>query len=217
MSSYEKKQEILRNIRAELEESTDIPYPELENQSIELFEEIPADQLISHFKQSFEALGGYFIELDNYQGLTQVIKRLTQENQWQEVVCASKDIFHFLLEEQLDFIREPNPNPIFATAPACITTCELAIARTGSFLFSSAQNRGRSASILYPNHLVIVNKNQLVTDLKEGFEKINEKFKQNFPSMLNITTGPSRTADIEKTLVTGIHGPQAIYCLFIHK
>lgn len=217
MNSYDKKQEILKNIRAELEVSTPIPYPELEESSIDLFEELASEQIIPHFRKTFESLGGHFIELDNYQNLPAVVKKLALDKNWHEVVCASKDIFHFLVEEQLDFIREPNPNPIFATAPACITTCELAIARTGSFIFSSAQNRGRTASILYPNHLVIVNKNQLVVDLKDAINKMEDHFKQDFPSMLNITTGPSRTADIEKTLVTGIHGPQAIYCLFIHK
>lgn len=217
MNSYDKKQEILKNIRAELESPTPLPYPELEDTFIDLFEEMTTDQIIPHFRNTFESLGGHFIELDNYQNLPAVVKKLSIDKNWHEVVCASKDIFHFLVEERLDFIREPNPNPVFATAPACITTCEIAIARTGSFIFSSAQNRGRTASILYPNHVVIVHKNQLVVDLKDAFNKIEHHFKQDFPSMLNITTGPSRTADIEKTLVTGIHGPQAIYCLFIHK
>lgn len=217
MSSYEKKQQILSNIRDHLNNSVPMPYPDLENQELKLFKSLKPEELLPLFKDQFEALGGTFIEIDNYQNLTVILKNLVTQHEWNEVVCSSKELFHFLIDEQLDFIREPNPNPQFATAPACITECEAAISRTGSFIFTSHQNRGRSATILYPNHLVIVRKKQLLADLKDGLELINVKYNKDYPSMVNVTTGPSRTADIEKTLVTGIHGPQAIYCLFIHK
>lgn len=217
MNSYEKKQQILNNIREQLEQSTPIPYPDIKNEELELFEKTESNALLSLFKVQFEALGGVFIELDNYQDLTIALKNLAMQHQWSEVVCSSKELFHFLVEEHLDFIREPSTLARLATAPACITECEAAIARTGSFIFSSQQNRGRTATILYPNHLVIVRKNQLLQDFKDGFNLMNQKYSKDFPSMVNVTTGPSRTADIEKTLVTGIHGPQAIYCLFIHK
>lgn len=217
MNSYEKKQQILNNIREQLEHSTPIPYPDIENEGLVLFEKLQPEALLPLFKAQFEALGGVFVELDNYQDLTVVLKKLAAKHQWSEVTCSSKELFHFLVEEHLDFIREPSTQARLATAPACITECEAAVARTGSFIFSSHQNRGRTATILYPNHLVIVRKNQLIQDLKDGFDLMNQKYNKDFPSMINVTTGPSRTADIEKTLVTGIHGPQAIYCLFIHK
>jgi L-lactate dehydrogenase complex protein LldG len=44
------------------------------------------------------------------------------------------------------------------------------------------------------------------------------KFKDNpegMPSMISFATGPSRTADIEKTLVVGVHGPKEVYCFLI--
>ncbi len=44
---------------------------------------------------------------------------------------------------------------------------------------------------------------------------IRKKYEGNFPSMINMATGPSRTADIEKTLVLGAHGPREVYVLLI--
>jgi len=42
-----------------------------------------------------------------------------------------------------------------------------------------------------------------------------KKYNGNMPSMISIATGPSRTADIEKTLVLGAHGPKEVYVFFI--
>ncbi|TAF92879.1 MAG: lactate utilization protein B/C, partial [Bacteroidetes bacterium] len=37
----------------------------------------------------------------------------------------------------------------------------------------------------------------------------------NYPSMVSFAAGPSRTADIEKTLVVGVHGPKQVYCFLV--
>ncbi len=52
---------------------------------------------------------------------------------------------------------------------------------------------------------------QLVPDLKDALAGIREKYGNKIPSMISVITGPSRTADIEKTLVMGAHGPKEIY------
>jgi L-lactate dehydrogenase complex protein LldG len=49
--------------------------------------------------------------------------------------------------------------------------------------------------------------------LKEALQKVLDKYNGNMPSMISIASGPSRTADIEKTLVLGAHGPQRSLCV----
>ena len=44
---------------------------------------------------------------------------------------------------------------------------------------------------------------------------MQEKYKNNLPSLITFATGPSRTADIEKTLVVGVHGPKEVYVFLI--
>ena len=56
---------------------------------------------------------------------------------------------------------------------------------------------------------------QLVYDIRDGLDALKEKYKQNLPSLISLATGPSRTADIEKTLVVGVHGPKEVYCFVI--
>lgn len=213
-NSKTRKEEILKKIRAGLKEKIELPYPEAEGFE-DFYPKIKPEDFIQHFKENFEALGGHFIEVNTYQELPVVLKQIVKELNWQEVICANKDLFHFLVKEKLDFIREFNPDLARSNANASITNCEAAIARTGSFVFTSAQHKGRTTTIAYPNHLVILHKNQLFEDFKDALNFLENKYNHDFPSMLTVTSGPSRTADIEKTLVTGIHGPQAIYCLYI--
>jgi L-lactate dehydrogenase complex protein LldG len=64
-------------------------------------------------------------------------------------------------------------------------------------------------------HIVVAFNNQIVYDLKEGISNTIEKYNDHLPSMISIATGPSRTADIEKTLVLGAHGPKEVYVFYI--
>jgi len=44
---------------------------------------------------------------------------------------------------------------------------------------------------------------------------LKEKYNQQLPSLMTFATGPSRTADIEKTLVVGVHGPKQVYLFLV--
>ena len=66
-----------------------------------------------------------------------------------------------------------------------------------------------------PVHICIAYTSQLRNDIKEVFVSLKEKHGNNFPSLVTFATGPSRPADIEKTLVTGVHGPKEVYCFLV--
>lgn len=91
-------------------------------------------------------------------------------------------------------------------AQATITLAEALVAQTGS-IFVSAACGGRGASVVAPCHIVFANTNQLVPDLKTALSNATKNgilAKNSYASMIS---GSSRTADIEKILVQGAHGP----------
>lgn len=98
---------------------------------------------------------------------------------------------------------------------AGLTTCEAAVAQTGSILVSSANNGGRALSILPHTHLVLVRLDQVVGDLSDAFGLIRERHGDRLPSMLSFITGPSRTGDIERILVLGAHGPKELVVILV--
>ena len=96
-----------------------------------------------------------------------------------------------------------------------ITGCEYLVARTGSIVMSSAQTSGRTTSVYAPIHICIAFTNQLVYDIKDALAAAKNKYGDKLPSMITFASGPSRTADIEKTLVVGVHGPKEVYLFLI--
>ena len=70
-------------------------------------------------------------------------------------------------------------------------------------------------SIFPHHHIVIARTRQLVLDLKDGFQLLKNKYGNQIPSMISTITGPSRTADIEKTLVLGAHGPKELFVFLV--
>jgi L-lactate dehydrogenase complex protein LldG len=63
---------------------------------------------------------------------------------------------------------------------------------------------------------VVAYKDDVVYDIQDGFAKMQQKYGAQQPSMISLQTGPSRTADIEKTLVTGVHGPKEVFCFYVN-
>lgn len=84
-------------------------------------------------------------------------------------------------------------------------------------VLSAAQASGRTASVYAPIHICIATVDQLVYDLKDALAFLKEKYGNQLPSMISFATGPSRTADIEKTLVVGVHGPKEVYLFLVEQ
>ncbi|RQO32290.1 lactate utilization protein B/C [Taibaiella sp. KBW10] len=212
------KENILKRVRAALqEESVRKPFPELDQVApVNVY--VPMEQATAeeNFAYEFSKSGGNFIFCNDEDDFSVQLQELALAKQWKEVVCAPAHIFTLLVHKQLNFIRDFNLRN--GQADACITECEAAIARTGSLLFSSKQHFGRTAPIYFPVHIAIVYAHNIVDDVDIALKMMQNKYGvHNMPSMINLNTGPSRTADIEKTLVTGVHGPKEVYCFFINQ
>lgn len=82
-------------------------------------------------------------------------------------------------------------------------------------MVSSAQAGGRRMFVYPDIHIVVAYTSQLVEDLSDALNAITEKYGKDLPSLVSVISGPSRTADIEKTLVMGAHGPRELYVFLI--
>jgi len=96
-----------------------------------------------------------------------------------------------------------------------ISECDALIAQTGTVVLSSRRAGGRALSILPPHHVVLARRDQLVPNLPEAFELLKTEYGNDYPSMISFITGPSRTDDIERTLVLGPHGPKKLTVLCV--
>lgn len=125
----------------------------------------------------------------------------------------SPDIRRFL-EKAGRRIRWSIDGPSPEDAQANITRADLLVAQTGSILLSAGCG-GRGAAVTAPVHIVIARTSQLVADLCGAFEIVRGNPELMRTSYLTLVTGSSRTADIEKILVMGAHGPRRLCVILI--
>lgn len=88
-----------------------------------------------------------------------------------------------------------------------ITSVWRAVAETGTLALCSGPGRERTASLLPPVHVAIVERSQILPDLFDLFAELEAEFQGELPSNLVLITGPSKTGDLELKLTTGVHGP----------
>lgn len=96
---------------------------------------------------------------------------------------------------------------------AGITECDALVAQTGTLVVTSRSSGGRALSVLPPHHVVIARREQLVPDLSAALALVQKRYAPDYPSMISLVTGPSRTGDIERILVLGAHGPKKLTVL----
>lgn len=190
-----------------------MPYPDVEKDMGDIFPDASHAQE-ELFAEAFIKLGGKFIFCENEQELLYNINMLHENRGWQQMLCADQRLLKLFQNNKMDIVSAADPKA--ESAEACITGCEMLVARTGSIMLTSKQNMGRVAPVYYPVHIVFAYANQIVPDIEDGFAMLKKKYGPDLPSMINLTTGPSRTADIEKTLVVGVHGPGEVFCFFIN-
>ena len=163
--------------------------------------------MINCFRSELEAINGKCIVCSNNELPIQQLKNLISEKQLSSIFCKDKEILNFLKNNGINCSNEVSD---FTEMQAGITSCEFLVARTGSVIVSSAGDSGRRMNVFPPIHLVLANSDQLVQFPEDALVAVQSKYKNNLPSTVTTITGPSRTADIEKTLVLGAHGPKEL-------
>ncbi|MCY1720360.1 lactate utilization protein [Prolixibacteraceae bacterium Z1-6] len=164
------------------------------------------------FKENLEKVNGSVTICESAEKLADGLRTLLSDIEKEHICCQEKALQELLSEHKIPFTTcEKLPKSV----EAGITSCEYLVAHTGSVMVSSALNGARQSFVYPPIHILVARKEQLVDYLGTAYSKIQNKYGKNLPSLITMITGPSRTADIEKTLVLGAHGPRELH-VFIY-
>ena len=133
-----------------------------------------------------------------------------------DVEPFAEEIGAGLREAGVDVLRPPD-GPAWREAAASadlgVTGARLGVAATGSVLIVSGARSPRAASILPAAHLVVLPADRLVPGLEDVMPVLASLTDTSSAPFL--VTGPSRTSDIEMTMVVGVHGPRALHVLLV--
>lgn len=209
MSVSPSKENILKKIREALSHSTPLPFPQSEGNQV-VFHKLEQEPEVE-FAEQFTKLQGKFIYCINQQELAFQLTSLVKKQNWEKVFCVEDKLIASVASQISDRIVKTD----LAGCDVSITGCEYLAARTGSIVMSTAQASGRTVSVYAPIHICIAFTSQLVYDIKDALEAVKKKYGNTPPSLITFATGPSRTADIEKTLVVGVHGPKEVYLFLV--
>jgi L-lactate dehydrogenase complex protein LldG len=186
------------------------PAPPEPNWTAPVHPPLPATDLAVTFAENFRRIGGEFFYCESLAQLGAELRvwlteRLPAGQQfyvWEPTMQA------LLASAEVPF--QATEADFRAQAAVGLTSCEALVARTGSLVVAPATASGRRLSIYPDQHLVLARPSQVVAEIGDALRVVQARYGDQLPSMLSLTTGPSRTADIEKTLVLGAHGPRRL-------
>ena len=95
-----------------------------------------------------------------------------------------------------------------------VTGSYCAIAETGTLLLTTNPSSPNKTSLLPDTHVAIVNTSRIVVGMEDAWNLLRVELKE-LPRACSFISGPSRTADIEQTLVIGAHGPYRVHIILV--
>jgi L-lactate dehydrogenase complex protein LldG len=159
-------------------------------------------ELIRRFITEHERVGGKVYVVPDWAEAKVVVGRLLSEA-GASCYVRTRDI---LLDQVLEGLALPEAATA-AEAEVGVSGAAFGLAETGTAVLSS--DFGRLATLLPMTHVVLLPAGRLVAGLSEALET------GTLPSAWMLATGPSRSADIEGALVTGVHGPGRVFVVLV--
>jgi L-lactate dehydrogenase complex protein LldG len=175
----------------------------------------------TRFLEELEALGGHGRRVENLEEARNYVLSLARERgakllvRWEDEDLEGLGV-DTLLEEagvevaiwrDLEDFRE-----IVARADIGLSTAEWAIAETGSLVLTGRPGQGRTVALLPPTYVAVVSAEKILSTVPDAIEKYAEG---TLPANVCFHTGPSRSGDIEMSLVTGMHGPGDVHVVLV--
>lgn len=200
------------------------PEPQrLEVDEATLFRDFPRADLVQTFAEKFAVLAGELIVaesladgakrlaalLDELQGAKAVLRCAAQSFELLDALVACDENLRRQLVGASDLPTDPVALSEFDVG---VTRVDFVVARTGSLFIQSATSGGRQLSVLPPVHVAVASRSQVVPSLGDVLQRFDSDDESSFGTFIS---GPSRTADIEKILVLGAHGPRRLVVLLL--
>ena len=95
-----------------------------------------------------------------------------------------------------------------------VTACFCAVAETGTLMLLSGPDSPATVSLLPETHIALVDTSRIVATMEDAFALLRAE-RGEIPRAINFISGPSRTGDIEQTIVLGAHGPCRVHLILI--
>lgn len=175
---------------------------------------LPGDQHVATFTSMLTRVGGAVDVVADLAAARARLATLLAEADARTVACSDAPELRDLLPGSVRTLPHDAPRDALLAADCGLTSAQFGIAETGTLVLCSGDERHRLASLLPARHVCLLPRSRLRGTLAEVLDAVH---RDGAPRSRTITfvTGPSRTADIELTLVVGVHGPKFLHVLLL--
>ncbi|XHB98231.1 lactate utilization protein [Nitratireductor sp. ac15] len=91
-----------------------------------------------------------------------------------------------------------------------------AVAETGTVALPSGKDNPTTVNFVPDHHIIVIDAKDIAGDLETVISRLRRKYgRGDMPRLLNLITGPSRSGDIEQTMLLGAHGPRALHLIVV--
>ena len=184
-------------------------------------------ELIGQFESELTRIGGRFHRAPTVEAAFQYIERVASDRQaksvvgWDAPLFDGVDVRSRLNEKGIEFANQMIDGELIRRAAAAdigISGVDYALSDTGTLVLLASKGQARSISLLPPVHIAVVRPQQVLSGLSDLLPLLRSGAAAagiDLSSAVTLITGPSRTADIELTLVVGVHGPQELHVVLL--
>ena len=175
----------------------------------------PAAQ-VDLFQAKAEALGATVTRLSSLDAVPEAVSRyLSDHNLATKIKMSPEAALDALPFDQTPML-EITRGAATAEDDVSLTPAFAGIAETGTLCLASGPDTPSTLNFLPENHIVLLRRSQIIGTMEESWARLRAKYGAgNLPRTLNLISGPSRTADIEQTLIMGAHGPRRLHILIV--
>ena len=172
--------------------------------------------VVKHFTEQLTAVGAQWTVVRTETEAAAALARILTDAGARRVVGSDAPLVQRLLQSVknglvIDRLERLSRDALFA-CDAGVTTAQWGIADTGTLVLESAREQSRLLSLVPPIHVALLSTRCICDSLREALGRVSVA-----SHAITFITGPSRTSDIELTLVVGVHGPQTVHVLLMEE
>ncbi len=174
------------------------------------------DNITERFIESAKRVGAEVLQMDNLQDAVIYIKDTAKGNALvPETALVKRHHLRALLAEAGADVFTGKFRNAGQLPGAGITFCNFCLADTGTVVLDSTDEEMRLATTLPEIHFILVDPTKILRDNLAAVEPMTAFHQGSEPKFIAYITGPSRTADIERVLTIGCHGPREVHILLV--
>ncbi|NQU22951.1 MAG: lactate utilization protein [Candidatus Nealsonbacteria bacterium] len=180
----------------------------------------PRDEMVKCFADSLQLVQGELIRCDSMEDARAKLAELIEQSQWSTIGSIDRPLCHEiaadLSPETVAWQRDDWPPAEIAELSAGLVSAEWLLADTGSCGVVCQTSEQRLMCYLPPACVVVARADQLYEHMPAAWPEIAAATAEpDRRGEFVLITGPSRTADIEKILILGVHGPKRLVVMLI--